>query len=68
MPDTTHTTAERVREQIHDLSAGFREVAAALGVPAGIPDDDEGDDEPVDPDDVRDAILDQTRPRGGARR
>lgn len=57
MSDTKHTKSDRVREQIHDLSAGFREVATALSVPAGIPPEEDEERDLVDPEDVRDSII-----------
>lgn len=56
MHDTEYTTPDREPEQIHGLSAGFREVADLLGVPAGIP-DERDDRDLVDPDDVRESII-----------
>jgi hypothetical protein len=58
MPIPRHTKAD-AREQLHDLSAGFREVAENLGVPAGIPDGDNECDLD-DSDSVRESILNQT--------
>ena len=61
MPDTIPTTSnhefDAVREQIHDLSGGFREVAEALFVPAGIPEEEDDRRELVDPEDIRDSII-----------
>jgi len=62
MPDTIPTKPERrferVREQIHNLNIGVHSLARQLAVPAGVPEDDERDDQDdVDPDDVRDSII-----------
>lgn len=47
------------RPRLEDLSGGWRQVARALAVPAGIPRerDDHEEEDPTDPDDVRDAIV-----------
>lgn len=57
MPNPKHTTSDRMREELHELSAGFREVAAALGVPAGIPPEEEEEHELVDPEEIRESII-----------
>lgn len=67
MHDTEHTKSGRVREQIHELSAGFRAVAAALGVPAGLPDEDD-DQDVVDPEDTRETIIDRPLTEWGQQR
>ena len=53
---TRYQRFDRVHDQLHDLSGGWREVADALAVPAGIP-NREREDDPRDPKEILEEII-----------